>query len=388
MTYRKKIAIFFIGYSLFLSLIYSLLIIGSLFITEDRLYEHFLNRYSQRVSQQYDKADGQASTNMALLSSKVYSNENIPAHLKNLPSGVVEVDDIHILVKRLKDNKSLFLRMPEFDNMIDQVMPFVITILIIIGVIISFLGIMVAVLLARQLSIPIEKLVSDVKHASINTNNISSSGNSTELNLLAQSFNEAMLRINMVLEREKSFTQSVSHELRTPLMVMETNLAILQTHKEPLTVLERIISRMLRATQSMSNLTDTFLMLARHDKFAIKKTPFNPATTIKSVIQTLDNSSVNWLVECQHGTELNVPDKIFEILITNIIDNGNKYAAGVATIVVTNTYLETYNTARSSGTESGSSQLGIKIIERICQAFGWQLLQTSSGTEFKLRIEF
>jgi len=387
MTYRKKIATFFIAYSLFLSLIYSGLIIGSLFIIEDRLYEHFLNKYFVKVEQQQEGLNSQ-STQAPLVVSEVYAKNNIPQHLQGLPEGITELDDTHILVKTLNDDQSLFLSMPEFGDLIDNIIPFALTLLIIIGGIISLIGIMIAVLLARQLSLPIEKLVSDVKQASINTTHIADSSDSTELNLLTQAFNEAMLRISMALEREKGFTQSVSHELRTPLTVLKTNLAILQSHKEPEKVMENVTARMFRATQNMGNLTDTFLALARHDKFAMKKTSFSPAEVIKSVIQNTNNPSINWLVECKQTTKIKASEKMFEILIANIVDNANKYAIDTANIVVTDNYLETYNTIKHQGQNSGSSQLGLKIIERICQAFDWQMKKNMSGSEFRLKIQF
>ena len=421
MTYRKKIALFFIGYSLTLSVIYSSLIVGSLFMIEDRLYERFLSQYLSAIDSPVSQAvvgestqsraeqtlaqtlpekpiitkqvAGQPDkTDIPVISRQIYTQQNMPEYLKNLGSGITELDEMHILVQQLDNGDTMVLSLPEFGDLIDQIIPFALTLLFIIGVIISVLGALLAIILARQLSRPIENLVTDVKQASLDTSNICRDGSSTELNLLAQSFNETMLRISMTLEREKSFTQSVSHELRTPLMVMETNLAILRQHKDPLRVLQRTTARMQRAAESMNNLTDTFLILARHDKFALATSSFDPATVIKEVAQhAAQNGDVNntsWVIECQQGTQVTAPEKLFEILINNIIDNGNKYAEDIATIIVTDDYLESYNNIAPHADSSHSSQLGLKIIERICHALDWQMVQTVSTQKFCLRITF
>lgn len=385
MTYRKKIALFFIGYSLFLSFIYSSLIIGSLFITEDRLYERFLSDYAVKAVSAMNAGNVQSPP---LINSNVYSNDNIPDQLKDLPAGIIELNDTHILVKPLENNRSLFLSMPEINNMIDQIVPYAISALIVIGVGISLLGTMLAVMLAYQLSRPIEQLVADVRKASIDSSNIYHEG-TTELSVLAQSFNQAMLRISLALEREKSFTQSVSHELRTPLMVIKTNLAILREHDKPLEVMERITERMQRATRNMVTLTNTFLTLARQDNSVLEKSSFNPATMIERLIQTRgDEQTVDWSVECAKETQIEAPVEVFEILLTNIIDNGNKYAANSASIRVTDNYLETSNTTQTQDVTKVSSKLGISIIERICDALDWQVSHSISHAKFTLTIEF
>ncbi len=388
MTYRKKFTLAFIAYSLFLTLIYSILILGTLYTTEDQLYQHLLEQYYTKLSEQYDKGNQSIGFQEPLISQKIYRKEAIPKHLRNLPAGIAELEEDHILVKPLKGDQVLFLTLPEVDGLNDKFESFVLILLFIFSLIIILCGAALAFILARQLSTPIENLVKDVKQASLDTDNICKEGNYYELNMLARSFNEAMLHIKTTLKREKSFTQSVSHELRTPLMVMKSNLDILKAHKEPLTIITRSTDRMLRATNSMSNLTNVFLILARHDKFSIEKESFNPAHIIQSFIDASDNQSINWNVDCQPNTTISSPVDLFNILLSNIIDNANKYAEESATMVITNDHLETYNKIRIGTENSGSSHLGINIIERICYALDWRMMHKIEHSVFFLRIDF
>ncbi len=388
MTYRKKITIALISYSFFLTLIYSILILVTLYTTEDKLNEHLLEYYYTKLSEQYDKKNQSIDFQAPLISQELYSQETIPEHLRNLPAGVVELEETHILVKPLKDNQVLFLALPEIDGLNDKFEYFILILLFLFSLIIILCGIALALVLARQLSNPIEDLVKDVKRANQDTDNICKEGNYHELNILARSFNDVMLHIKEALKREKSFTQSVSHELRTPLMVMKSNLEILKAHKEPLKIIDRSIDRMLRATNSMSNLTNIFLILARHDKFTIEKESLSPIAIIKSVINSSDSQSTQWVIDCKKDTEIHSPIDIFQILISNIIDNGNKYADKTATIIVTSNYLETHNAIKNNCDSSGSSQLGINIIKRICYALDWNITHAIDQSRFRLRIDF
>ncbi|MCI8327311.1 MAG: hypothetical protein HFI37_06000 [Lachnospiraceae bacterium] len=62
---------------------------------------------------------------------------------------------------------------------------------------------------------------------------IDSISNGVELNSLARSFNQLLERIEVVLEREKTFSAGASHGLKIPLAVAKTNLDVLYMSGEP-----------------------------------------------------------------------------------------------------------------------------------------------------------
>lgn len=381
MTYRKKITLAFITFSLILTSIYSILIWGTLFTTEDQLYEHLLEQY-------YTKAYEEHNNNESLISSTIYTKDSLPDYLKGLPTGFSELEESHILIKPLDDERLLFLTLPEVDSLTDRIEPLILFLLLLFSLIIIILGGVLALILARQLSTPIERLVKEVKEASPETENVCKEGNSHEINMLARSLNEAMLQVKTALKREKSFTESVSHELRTPLMVLNTNVDILKSHKEPLTIMDRALDRMSRAMNNMSNLTNIFLILARHDKFTIEKERLIPLNIIQSYIETNRHQTIIWDIQCPEDTSINAPTDIFGILVSNIVDNANKYAKEKATLIVSDEHLETHNTIKEDSRNSNSSKLGINIIERICYALDWKLTYKMNGSTFSLRIDF
>ena len=85
---------------------------------------------------------------------------------------------------------------------------------------------------------------------------------SDEIGMLARICDSALKRLSDALEREKAFTADVSHELRTPLMVIGTSAELLE-----LSQLDerqrRQVERIMNAQESMKNLVELFLQLAR-----------------------------------------------------------------------------------------------------------------------------
>ena len=73
-----------------------------------------------------------------------------------------------------------------------------------------------------------------------------------ELDLIASSFNQMMMRIQMAFEREKEFSAGAAHELKTPLAVINTNIDVLnlsdspteEEYAETLVVIKRQAERM------------------------------------------------------------------------------------------------------------------------------------------------
>lgn len=100
---------------------------------------------------------------------------------------------------------------------------------------ILFPGILIVYFIMGFALKPVYKLKKNI--ADINGNDlaqrIDSTSNGVELNSLANSFNQLLERIEMALEREKSFTAGASHELKTPLAVMKANLEVLYMSGEP-----------------------------------------------------------------------------------------------------------------------------------------------------------
>lgn len=84
-----------------------------------------------------------------------------------------------------------------------------------------------------------------------------------EVGELAVSFDATLGRLRAALVREKMFTSDVSHELRTPLMVLASSCELLLESSLLDDRSRNQVKRIARASAGMSQLVETFLMLAR-----------------------------------------------------------------------------------------------------------------------------
>lgn len=94
-----------------------------------------------------------------------------------------------------------------------------------------------------------------------------------EIDLLASSFNQMMMRIQRAFEREKEFSAGAAHELKTPLAVINTNIDVLNLSDSP-TEEEYAETFVIikRQTDRMKQLVDDLFSMCTMDDYEINDT--------------------------------------------------------------------------------------------------------------------
>jgi signal transduction histidine kinase len=121
-------------------------------------------------------------------------------------------------------------------------------------------------LLARKVMAPVIRLAGQVRHRDQSLDKapaLAPDYAKDEVGELASSFDGALGRLRDALRRERLFTADVSHELRTPLMVLNSSCELLQADPSVDARSQVAVTRMARASLGMSQLIETFLILAR-----------------------------------------------------------------------------------------------------------------------------
>ncbi len=99
------------------------------------------------------------------------------------------------------------------------------------------------------------------------SNRINIAGTKNELKDLAVVINSMLDRIERSYNSQKQFVSDASHELRTPIAVLQGYINLLKRWgKSDPEVLEEGISAIAQETESMKDLVESLLFLARHDK--------------------------------------------------------------------------------------------------------------------------
>lgn len=138
---------------------------------------------------------------------------------------------------------------------------------VIVGFVLSILlAILLGRFLARRVMAPVIRLAGQVRHRDQLMElapPLAPEYAVDEVGELALSFDQALGRLRAALSREKLFTSDVSHELRTPLMILGSSCELLLSDPRLDQRASAQVSRIARASEEMTQLVDTFLMLAR-----------------------------------------------------------------------------------------------------------------------------
>ena len=118
------------------------------------------------------------------------------------------------------------------------------------------------------------------------SNRINIAGTKNELKDLAVVINTMLDRIERSYNSQKQFVSDASHELRTPIAVIQGYVNMLSRWgKDDPTVLEEGITAISQETDSMKELVESLLFLARHDKktLMMEMETFDPCEVIREL---------------------------------------------------------------------------------------------------------
>ena len=271
-------------------------------------------------------------------------------------------------------------------------------------------GILLGTLAVKVMFRPINELIDKIRN--LNPDQIPTqwkiSGKTGELGILTQTIESTMNRIRDAMEREKQFTRDASHELRTPLTIVKGAMEVMEDHPEVVgdAALRKPMDRIQRATRDMENLIETFLWLAREGTEAREASPVGPA--IKKAVANNRYLIANKAVEVEtriiQDSRLPVNREIIYITVANIIRNAFQFTSrGVITITldqnsiaVTDTgpgidpdQLDQVTQSHVKGRSSKGFGLGLSIVRRLCDRYGWSLdIHSSPGKGTQVKINW
>jgi len=231
----------------------------------------------------------------------------------------------------------------------------------------------------------------------------------SEVATLVNAFNQFIERMDAFIQRERNFTRNASHELRTPLAVVKANLDLLQKFDEP-DKRQRVVERMSRTVRDMESLVETLLILAREteSKLTWSSVVLNDlvAETLDQVVRALPNDRIETGMESKGLLEIEAPDRVLAIVFTNLIRNAMTYTeAGSVKVHIDHRGVSVKDTGcgmsesdlehmfepfyRGHDRSNEGYGLGLAIVRRLCDRFGWQLHADSElGVGTEVRVEF
>jgi signal transduction histidine kinase len=224
-----------------------------------------------------------------------------------------------------------------------------------------------------------------------------------ELEPIARSVDAFMERLDGFVEREQSFTSTASHELRTPLAVMRGAVELLETQAADRPGAAKALARIQRAVREMTEFTDALLALSREQRAAT-----DAACDVKSVLARVveDQRSVapekRIVLEIEAGDALRVsaPESMVAMTIGNLLRNAVQHGAGEDVfcrargreLIVSNSGAlpagDLASASRRFTTHPGGHGMGLYLVRRICERYGWAIRLENSADGVTATVEF
>ena len=223
-----------------------------------------------------------------------------------------------------------------------------------------------------------------------------------EVRTLIDALNVFTGRIRGLVIRERQFTRDASHELRTPLTVIQGSAELLSRDQNMSEKQQQAIQRILSTCKDMNSLVETLLLLARGEDPSLITDSVIVNDVVSLLVEQIDQSHnkdkhVKLKVISNSVLSVSAPAQAIGIVLGNLIRNACNYTQdGEIDIIINNqenvivrdtglgmseeelpTLIKPFERS-ALNSETGGYGLGLDIVRRLCERFGWTLSIDSS----------
>lgn len=230
-----------------------------------------------------------------------------------------------------------------------------------------------------------------------------------EVGELARAVEAYRARLRAFIERERVFTADVSHELRTPLTVIGGAVEVLLADPQLQETQRTRLARIDRAVHDMTEISAALLILAREERAGeLRAAPCDVAEVLAEVVERhrylLHNKPVALELRVEDHPQLTVERTVLAILLGNLLRNAIAHtlqgritvrvAEGCVCVEDTGTGIAEDELPKIfqryyRGRDSGGAGIGLSLVKRICDHYGWDILADSApGEGTRIRLAF
>ncbi|HET7562767.1 MAG TPA: HAMP domain-containing sensor histidine kinase [Rhodanobacteraceae bacterium] len=216
----------------------------------------------------------------------------------------------------------------------------------------------------------------------------------SDVEVLVAALHSFAKRLDAFVERERNFTRDASHELRTPLTVMKVAADVLADEEGLSPFAQRSLDRIRRSVREMEALIETFLVLARESESGLREEDFLANDVVAAEVsryrELLGRKPVVLVLLERARFALHAPPRVFAVMVGNLIRNACLYTEqGSVTVEVEADRVRVIDTGsgmseedierafqpfyRGSRTGGKGHGIGLAIVRRIADRYGWQV---------------
>ncbi|MEW5903011.1 MAG: HAMP domain-containing sensor histidine kinase [Pseudomonadota bacterium] len=229
-----------------------------------------------------------------------------------------------------------------------------------------------------------------------------------EVGELARAFERYVQRLSEFIEREKNFTGDVSHELRTPLAVILGSVEVLEQDERLDAKQRERLARIKYSGREMVEMMRALLLMSRERKVGADEPLCQVAPVVHEVVErhaaALRDSAVALQLETTGDPALIVERSLLAIVVDNLLRNAAFHTRqGHIRIVLGADRLEVSDTGIGmtpeelahafdryyKGKASAGFGVGLSLVKRICERYGWQVaIDSRPGEGTRVTLHF
>lgn len=358
------------------------------------LYEH--------ASEEVFESPNTASIKGYIRSAK-QTSRNIPAEVKDLEPGSYNITvgetDFRTMVADVGDARYYMLFDTESQHLQETKFFRFVVFFALFMIVSSSIG---GVILASRVTSSVTRLAKQVARAEPKDADLSLiklTGND-EVGDLARAFDRYLRRLRDFIERENYFTADVSHELRTPLAIMLGSVEVMEQDETLSDKQKERLARLRRAAQDMTELTSALLLMSREQQYSPDEPPGHVGEVVRSCVEKhlplIGGRPIRMEVKLLAEPDLMFERPLLEVVIGNLIRNALfhtksghvllRLEAGRLVVQDTGVGMGPEELARATdryykGPSSAGSGVGLSLVKRICERYGWHIVLDSKAGE-------
>ncbi|MFF5701484.1 sensor histidine kinase [Streptomyces sp. NPDC012794] len=158
-----------------------------------------------------------------------------------------------------------------------------------------------------------------------------------EVARLAETMNATLDRLESSGNRQRQFIADASHELRSPLTVLRTQLEVALAVRDP-ELWPELIGGALEDTERLQHLASDLLLLARIDAARpVAAVRLDLGAVVRSAVESRLGDRVPVRMELESGVTVEGSELWLTRVVTNLLDNAQRFAGRRVEIVLTTT---------------------------------------------------
>lgn len=225
-----------------------------------------------------------------------------------------------------------------------------------------------------------------------------------ELAPIARSIDMFMERLDGFVEREQSFTATASHELRTPLAVMRGAVELLEIQIADRPAAGGPLARIQRAVREMSEFSDALLALSREQSTLQNDTRCDLRAVLTRIVEdqrsVMPEKHITLEIKAVSSLQLAAPESMVAMTIGNLVRNAVQHGSGQEvhcrcqgrTLTISNAGILPQDaqsaTVRRFTTHPGGHGMGLYLVRRICERYGWSIRLENDAAGVSATVDF